>query len=355
MVTWTFGSRKTQSYLGGIAAHLGDQREMDRVDRWLASRKGPYLSGVPTFDRARMAAIRGDRERAVILIRLAVDQGYPLFLWGFGPHGSRLQGSLGVPSIRGVAATAGVVRRSLMRAAPLRAALIVPLLHGPPPSARRSGGHDCAVQGTVAGQDSIPIPNAVVEVTNTATGQSWRVETSGAGRYFFGTVTIGGPYQVAARAIGFVPAARTGIVLTIGQRYMANFFLERASRGAPEVVVQSTADPQANHGRTGPAQLVSDSALRQLPNLSREVIDLAFMSPQASRSPIGDIAIGGQNPRYTTYLIDGGQNTDLYFGGARGGYGLPHSISPRRSRSCRSSPRRPTFATATLPAARSTW
>ncbi len=59
---------------------------MDRVDRWLASRKGPYLSGVPTFDRARMAAIRGDRERAVILIRLAVDQGYPLFLWGFGLH-----------------------------------------------------------------------------------------------------------------------------------------------------------------------------------------------------------------------------------------------------------------------------
>ncbi|MFI5210405.1 MAG: protein kinase, partial [Gemmatimonadales bacterium] len=49
-VIWNRGA---QSYLGAIAAHLGDQREMDRVDRWLASRKGPYLSGVPTFDRAR--------------------------------------------------------------------------------------------------------------------------------------------------------------------------------------------------------------------------------------------------------------------------------------------------------------
>ena len=92
-------SRGAQSFLGGIAAHLGDQREMDRVDRWLASRKGPYLVGVPTFDRARMAAIRGDRERAMTLIRLAVDQGYPLFpsdldlhndpdfktLWGYPP------------------------------------------------------------------------------------------------------------------------------------------------------------------------------------------------------------------------------------------------------------------------------
>jgi TolB-like protein len=78
--------REAQSYLGGIAAHLGDQQEMERVDRWLASRKGPYLNGVPTFDRARMAAIRGDRERAMTLIRLAVDQGYPIYLWGFGLH-----------------------------------------------------------------------------------------------------------------------------------------------------------------------------------------------------------------------------------------------------------------------------
>jgi outer membrane receptor for ferrienterochelin and colicin len=38
--------------------------------------------------------------------------------------------------------------------------------------------------------------------------------------------------------------------------------------------------------------------------------------------------IGGQNPRYTSYLIDGGQNTDLYIGGTVAGVGLPHSISP---------------------------
>ena len=215
-----------------------------------------------------------------------------------------------------------------MRAAPQCAALLLALLTAHLRPLAGQSITTAAVQGTVAGPDSIPIPNAVVEVINTATGQSWRVETSVAGRYYIGTVTIGGPYQVAARAIGFGPVARAGIVLTIGQRYTANFFLERAIVALPEVVVQSVADPQANHGRTGPAQLVPDSALRQLPNLYREVIDLALMSPQASRSPIGDIAIGGQNPRYTSYLIDGGQNTDLYVGGVVAGYALPHSISP---------------------------
>ena len=185
------------------------------------------------------------------------------------------------------------------------------------------------VQGTVAGPDSLPVPGAQVEVTNTETGQFWRLETSDAGRYFFATVTIGGPYRIAVRALGFRAVAKTGIVLSVGQRYRADFFLEPAIPTLAEVVVRSTADPQANHGRTGPAQLIPDSALRQLPNFSREVVDLSLMSPQASRAPpYGDISIGGQSPRYTTFLIDGGQNTDLYYGGVVGRYGLQRSISP---------------------------
>ncbi|HUL71370.1 MAG TPA: carboxypeptidase regulatory-like domain-containing protein [Gemmatimonadales bacterium] len=216
-----------------------------------------------------------------------------------------------------------------MRAAPQRiASLLVLLLAVVRPLAGQAVT-TAIVQGTVAGQDSGPIANAVVEVTNTATGQFWRVETSDAGRYFFGTVAIGGPYQVGVRAIGFVSVVKTGILLNAGQRFVVDFFLEPTVVALPELVVQATPDPQANHGRTGPAQLVSDSALRQLPNLAREVTDLAFMSPQASRTaPFGDMSIGGQNPRYTTYLVDGGQNTDLYFGGIVAGFGLPRSISP---------------------------
>ena len=48
-----------------------------------------------------------------------------------------------------------------------------------------------SITGTVTGPDTVPIPTAVVEVTNTETGQFWRVGTSDAGRYFFGMVTIG--------------------------------------------------------------------------------------------------------------------------------------------------------------------
>ena len=75
-----------QANLGVIAARTGDEREVSRVDRWLAAQHGPYLAGEPTFDRARIAAVRGERERAVSLLRLAIDQGATVFGGGFGLH-----------------------------------------------------------------------------------------------------------------------------------------------------------------------------------------------------------------------------------------------------------------------------
>jgi tetratricopeptide (TPR) repeat protein/TolB-like protein/predicted Ser/Thr protein kinase len=74
-----------QGALGALAAHRGDRGEVERIDGWLAERKGPYLKGEPTFERARIAAVLGSRERAVELYRLALDQGFGIDQ-GFGVH-----------------------------------------------------------------------------------------------------------------------------------------------------------------------------------------------------------------------------------------------------------------------------
>jgi tetratricopeptide (TPR) repeat protein len=60
-----------QGALGGLAARRGDRGEVQRIDGWLADRKG----GDPAFWRARMAALLGDRDRAVELFRQAVGGG----------------------------------------------------------------------------------------------------------------------------------------------------------------------------------------------------------------------------------------------------------------------------------------
>jgi tetratricopeptide (TPR) repeat protein len=70
--------------LGAVAAHRGDRREVARIDRWLAARKGPYLNGGHTFHRARLAAILKDRERAVELYRQALAEGFGGTYDGYG-------------------------------------------------------------------------------------------------------------------------------------------------------------------------------------------------------------------------------------------------------------------------------
>jgi tetratricopeptide (TPR) repeat protein len=78
-----------RSRLGAVYARLGDRKGLGAVDRWLAEWNEPYRAFTisPTFERARLAAILGDRERAVALLRQAAEEG--AFLdggQGFGPH-----------------------------------------------------------------------------------------------------------------------------------------------------------------------------------------------------------------------------------------------------------------------------
>lgn len=64
--------------LGGTAAHRGDSAEARRLDRVLAGLNTPYLFGRHTYQRARIAAVMGERARAVELLQTAWTQGRPL-------------------------------------------------------------------------------------------------------------------------------------------------------------------------------------------------------------------------------------------------------------------------------------
>jgi predicted Zn-dependent protease len=63
-------------YIGAIAARTGDKDEALRISRQLEDDKRPYLFGNPTYWRARIAALLGDKEGAVSLLRQATKQGY---------------------------------------------------------------------------------------------------------------------------------------------------------------------------------------------------------------------------------------------------------------------------------------
>jgi tetratricopeptide (TPR) repeat protein len=64
-----------RGYLGVIAARRGDRAAALEADRALAATPTPYLRGRHTYWRARIAALLGESDRAVGLLREALRQG----------------------------------------------------------------------------------------------------------------------------------------------------------------------------------------------------------------------------------------------------------------------------------------
>src|SRR3989475_335695 len=192
-----------------------------------------------------------------------------------------------------------------------------------------------ALQGSVVQGDGTPIDGAVVTATLAASGAHWHDATDATGRYFLENVEAGGPYLIDARALGFRPVRRTGMVLVLGQRHRADFVLEPAVIELEALTVSAGLDPQLNTGRSGPAHIVSQAQLTGLPNSARDLSVLAALGPLATLRPPRGISIGGQKPGFNSLQIDGGVNADLYLGRTPGGASpsaalpevLPHTIS----------------------------
>jgi carboxypeptidase family protein len=179
-----------------------------------------------------------------------------------------------------------------------------------------------AIQGTVSSAGS-PIENAVVTVTSQATGQRYQAATRDNGRYNVENIALGGLFSVEARAIGYEPATRSDITLTLGQRLTLDLELTQQAVQLEELTITAQENPLINAGRTGAAQTLSERAIRTLPLQGRNFTDLVVTSPQAtpSSSSDGAITIAGQNNRYNNIQIDGGINSDLFAIGSTGAPG----------------------------------
>jgi tetratricopeptide (TPR) repeat protein len=69
------GNVDYQGVLGVLAARRGNRAEAPPIDQALAGLSQPYLTGFPAYYRAEIAAVLGDRERAVELLRDAIAHG----------------------------------------------------------------------------------------------------------------------------------------------------------------------------------------------------------------------------------------------------------------------------------------
>ena len=185
------------------------------------------------------------------------------------------------------------------------------------------GVTSAAVRGHISSEARGTVENAVVALLNTSTGARQQTSTNGAGRYNFENVPPGGPYTIEVRAIGFQSATKSGIMLALGQRYLGDFELKQQVVTLEELTVVAATNPLINSGRTGAAQIVSDTAIQRYPLLGRKFTDLLRTSPHVTSGQ----GIAGQNARFNTILIDGGVDNDV-FGVATGTPGSAVGAKP---------------------------
>ncbi len=95
------------------------------------------------------------------------------------------------------------------------------------------GVTSAAITGVVAGRDSNAIQEATVTVINTSNGERWQTLTHDGGRYVLDYLTIGGPYTIEVRAIGYSPLTVSGVMLSLGERRRADFTARAGDRPAP--------------------------------------------------------------------------------------------------------------------------
>jgi hypothetical protein len=167
-----------------------------------------------------------------------------------------------------------------------------------------------AIQGTVGSTDSAAVQDANVLVTNSATGERWQTATNAHGRFFVEHLSVGGPYRIEVHAIGFAPASQDGIFLSLGERLTTGFSLRHVAVELAELTVQAAVDPLINSGRTGPAQIVSDSTMLRLPS-HRDYTDLARLAPQVNYGSFA-LSFAGQPDRLNGLQVDGSTNNDLF-------------------------------------------
>lgn len=165
-----------------------------------------------------------------------------------------------------------------------------------------------SVEVTAVDDSGVPVPRALVILSEFGTGAKRTVTAGERGTYLFASVAVGS-YRVEARAIGMVPASIEALSLHLGDRARVRLVLGNPAAHDLGNVAINTA-PLKDPGAGGPAIGIPREALRGLPLLNRDFVGLFAMSPQAIGP--GSLWVSGQHSRFNAIQIDGATGNDLF-------------------------------------------
>lgn len=215
--------------------------------------------------------------------------------------------------------------RSEILALPLLLAGLVPA-HRLAAQAQASTG---LIRGVVSDTTSgAPIAGAEVTLRNVETNDTRSLTTNSSGTYV-GPLLRVGTYDVLARAVGYSPGERKGVVVRLGEPATVDLALRQRAVQLQELTaeaVRAVTEPDRVAAETRlDAQVVSG-----LPNNGRNFLNLTLLTPNVGvvQGPDGDeLSVGGQRGIHNNVSVDGADFNNPFFGEQRGGQRPPFTFN----------------------------
>jgi len=140
------------------------------------------------------------------------------------------------------------------------------------------GGAYGTILGTVTDNSGAVVPNATVDVTNTATNVNNHVQTSASGDYTVAYLQPG-TYRVTVQASGFQKSVIADVTLQVAQQARVNAVMKP---GAVSQTVEVQASAVALDTDTAAVtQTVTPTQIEQLPVENRNFVSLLFIGAGA--------------------------------------------------------------------------
>ena len=176
--------------------------------------------------------------------------------------------------------------------------------------------------GSVRTSGGEPISAATVLLHQLETGLERSTVTNADGRFLISLLPPGGPYRIEVEALGFATETRSDLHLQVGDRLALTFVLVEDALEVEGLTVSVDPADVINPSQVGLVTHIDEDQLEALPLISRNVMDLAALSPLVRRTETGGFSVAGQNERYNSILVDGVWNKDVFgltAGGVPGG------------------------------------
>lgn len=179
------------------------------------------------------------------------------------------------------------------------------------------------ILGRVKDQSGAAVPAALVQLTNTSTGQTRAVSTDNQGTFEAREVPPGS-YSVTIVKSGFNAARISGVSLGVSQLlHVGDVVLSVAPVGSETVEVKAAEIGLTETSTPARSSSFNQSQIRQLPLMTRDINSLALLAPGvvsvrsfSFASTLVPFAVNGSRSRDNNFIIDSVDNNEPLFGGA---------------------------------------